>query len=358
MNILTLIFAFFALLSAVDSIIGNRLKLGEEFEKGIQLAGTVILAMLGILCLTPVISDVIAPVVVPVCGFLHIDPSVIPGMLIANDMGAAPLASELSSNQQLAHFNGLILSAMMGCTVTFTVPTALRMIDKQQHKDAMLGILCGISTVPIGCLISGITAGIPFLTLIVDLIPLTLFAVIIIIGLLKAPKLSVKIMGIFGKIIFAIIMAGLGLAIFKFLTGVEILPGMAPAEEYFEMLFELTFLLSGVFPLVKVISFLLKKPLSFISRKAGINDTASLGLLTTLASAAPTFGLVRDMNRKGVILNLAFAVSAAFLLSDHLAYTMMFDKTLVPALIVGKLAAGISSLFVAAFISNKNKVKE
>lgn len=355
MNILTFIFSCFALLGVADSITGNHLKLGEEFEKGIQLAGTVILAMLGILCLTPVISDFIAPVVVPVCELLHIDPSVIPGMLIANDMGGAPLAAELLSNEQLAHFNGLIMSSMMGCTVTFTIPTSLRMIDRSQHKDAMLGILCGVSTVPLGCLVSGIIAGIPFLTLIIDLIPLTLFAVIIMIGLLKAPKLSVKIMSVFGKVIFALITAGLGLAIFRFLTGVEILRGMAPAEEYFEMLFELIFLLSGVFPFVKAVSFILKKPLSFISKKVGINESASLGLVTTVASSTPTFGLVRDMNRKGVILNLAFSVSAAFLLSDHLAYTMMFDESLVPALIAGKLVAGVSSLFVADFIANKVK---
>lgn len=355
MNILTLIFACFALIGAVDSVTGNHLKLGPEFEKGIQLAGTVILAMLGILCLTPVISDVIAPVIVPVCEFLHIDPSVIPGMLIANDMGAAPLARELSNNALLSGYNGLVMSSMMGCTITFTIPTALRMVKKEQHPDALLGILCGISTVPVGCFVSGLVAKIPLITLLIDLIPLLIFAGIIILGLLKAPGLSVKIMNIFGKLIFALITVGLGLAIFRCLTDFEILKGMAPAQDYFEMLFELIFCMAGVFPLVKVVSFLLKRPLGFISKKIGINETASLGLITTLASSTPVFGMTQDMNRKGVILNLAFSVSAAFILSDHLVYTMMFDKSFVPAMVAGKLAAGITSLFIANFIAKKGE---
>ncbi|MBQ4101247.1 MAG: ethanolamine utilization protein EutH, partial [Oscillospiraceae bacterium] len=56
MDILVMIFSIFALLGILDLILGNRLKLGEEFEKGIQLVGTLTVAMLGMLCLVPLIG--------------------------------------------------------------------------------------------------------------------------------------------------------------------------------------------------------------------------------------------------------------------------------------------------------------
>ena len=109
MDILIFIFASFSLLGIVDCIIGNRFGLGGEFERGIQILGAVTLSMMGMLCLVPVISDVISPVVVPLAEFLHLDPSVFPAMLLANDMGGAPLSKELASYPLIGLYKGLVL---------------------------------------------------------------------------------------------------------------------------------------------------------------------------------------------------------------------------------------------------------
>mgnify|MGYP002516412304 CR=1 FL=1 len=42
--------------------------------------------------------------------------------------------------------------------------------------------------------------------------------------------------------------------------------------------------------------------------------------------------IAEKMDRKGIVLNMAFAVSAAFVLGDHLAFTMMFDASFAPAM--------------------------
>jgi ethanolamine transporter len=60
------------------------------------------------------------------------------------------------------------------------------------------------------------------------------------------------------------------------------------------------------------------------------------------------------MNRKGTILNSAFAVSASFVFGSHLAFTMAFDADYVPAMIVGKLVSGICAVLVAGLLY-KNK---
>ncbi len=43
------------------------------------------------------------------------------GLLLANDMGGAPLAEAVGKSPELAAFNGLVVSTMMGCTVSFTM---------------------------------------------------------------------------------------------------------------------------------------------------------------------------------------------------------------------------------------------
>ena len=353
MDILIFIFAVFALLGILDLITGSRFGLGPEFERGIQLIGSITLSMLGMLCLVPIISEVISPVILPLAEFLHLDPSVFPAMLLANDMGGAPLSTELALNSGIGSYNALVTSAMMGVTVSFTIPVALKLIEPEYQKDAMLGILCGVCTIPVGSIAGGLVAGIPLGQLLGNTVPVAVFAVMIAVGLIKAPTLSVRILTVFGKLVTALILAGLGLGLFQYLTGVTLLKGLSPVEEHFHVFFNVAFILAGVFPLIKVLSALLKKPLAVVSERIGINDIAALGLLTSLASAYPTFGMVRQMNRKGIIMNLAFSVSAAFVFGGHLAYTIMFDESMTLPVITAKLSAGFASLIVAHFVGRK-----
>ena len=63
------IMAVFAVLGALDRIIGNKFGLGKEFEDGILAMGSLALAMVGIISLAPVLAAVLKPVVVPVYTF-------------------------------------------------------------------------------------------------------------------------------------------------------------------------------------------------------------------------------------------------------------------------------------------------
>jgi DNA-directed RNA polymerase subunit RPC12/RpoP len=72
-----------------------------------------------------------------------IDPSILPSVLFANDMGGAPLAVEAARDRALGAFNAMVVSSMMGCTVSFTIPFALGGVPKELHRDMLLGLLCG-----------------------------------------------------------------------------------------------------------------------------------------------------------------------------------------------------------------------
>jgi ethanolamine transporter len=86
----------------------------------------------------------------------------------------------------------------------------------------------------------------------------------------------------------------------------------------------------------------------------GINDTAAAGLIASLANSIATFGMVKDMDHRGKVVNVAFAVSAAFVFGDHLGFTAGFAPEMLPAVILGKLAGGVSAVAVALLLTRKN----
>jgi len=73
-------------------------------------------------------------------------------------------------------------------------------------------------------------------------------------------------------------------------------------------------------------------------------------LLSTLVTNTPTFGVMEKMNPKGVVLNSAFAVSAAFVVGSHMAFTMACDGSYLPAVMVSKLISGVCALAVALLL--------
>ena len=88
--------------------------------------------------------------------------------------------------------------------------------------------------------------------------------------------------------------------------------------------------------------------------KLGINDAAAAGLIASLANSIATFGLVKDMNERGKVVNIAFAVSAAFVFGDHLGFTAGFAPEMIGPMIAGKLAGGISAVVVALWLTKKD----
>ena len=217
------------------------------------------------------------------------------------------------------------------------------------------GILCGIVTIPVGVLAGGLTAGFPISMVLRNLIPIVIIALLIAIGLWKAEKAMIRGFGWFGKGVVAVITVGLAASIVETLTGFSIIPGLAPIEEGFDTVGAIAIVLAGAFPLVYVITKLLKKPLLKLGGFLGINDTAAAGLVASLANSIATFGMVKDMDRRGKVVNIAFAVSAAFVFGDHLGFTAGFAPEMLPAVIVGKLVGGIGAILVALLLTRKEK---
>lgn len=355
-ELLIAVMAVFAALGALDRIFGNKLGLGKEFEEGITAMGSLALAMVGIIALAPVLANLLRPVVVPVYGFLGADPAMFAGTILASDMGGAALAAQMTEDPQAALLGGVLGGSMLGATIVFTIPVAMGILPEKDRPALAKGILAGIVTIPVGILVGGLVAGFPIMKVLRNLVPIVIIAALIALGLWKAERAMIKGFGIFGKGVVALITAGLAAAIVQALTGFSVIPGMAPIEDGFLTVGAIAIVLAGAFPLVNVITRLLKKPLLRLGRLLGINDTAAAGLIASLANSIATFGMVRDMDSRGKVVNVAFAVSAAFVFGDHLGFAAGFAPEMLPALIAGKLAGGVSAVAVALWLTRKEKV--
>ena len=353
-EILIAVMAGFAVLGAVDRILGNRWGLGKEFEEGILAMGSLALAMVGIVSLAPVLASLLKPVVVPVFGFLGADPAMFAGTILACDMGGGALAMEMTENREAALLGGVLNGSMLGATLVFTIPVAMGILREEDRPAMAKGILCGIVTIPIGVLAGGIAAGFPVTMVLRNLVPIVLIAVLIALGLWRAERAMVKGFSLFGKLVVILVTIGLVAAIVEELTGFVLIPGMAPISEGFETVGVIAILLAGAFPLVFVLTKLLRRPLMAVGKQLGVNDAAAAGLIASLANSIATFGMVKDMNERGKVVNIAFAVSAAFVFGDHLGFTAGFAPEMIGPMIVGKLVGGVSAVAVALWLTKKD----
>jgi ethanolamine transporter len=215
------------------------------------------------------------------------------------------------------------------------------------------GVLAGIVTIPIGCLMGGLVAGYPINMILSNLVPIILFAALIVLGLWRFPQGMIKGFTIFGKFIVIVATLGLAASIAEQLTGITIIPGLAPIDEGIKIVGDISIVLAGAFAMVFVITKVFNKPLMKLGKMLGMNEIAAAGLVATLANVIPMFGMMKDMDARGKVINVAFAVSAAFVFGDHLGFTAGVAKDMIFPMIVGKLVGGITAIVVAIYLSKK-----
>lgn len=352
-EIIIYIMVLFAVLGALDRMIGNKFGLGEQFEEGIKAIGVLAISMVGMISLAPVLANILEPIVVPVFKFLGADPAMFIGAILANDMGGAPLAQALALDVDAGNFGGLIVGAMLGVTIVFTIPAVLGIVRKEDQKYIAKGVMAGVITVPIGSFAGGLAAGYSVSMIFSNLLPIVLIAALIAVGLWKFENTMIKGFSWFGKMIMALITLGLIAGIVESLTGIVVIPGMTPIEEGFAVVAEISMVLAGAFPMVHVLTKACKKPLMKLGGLLRMNEVGAAGIVASLANSIPMFGMLKDMDNRGKVINMAFATSAAFVFGDHLGFTAGFCAEMVFPMIVGKLVGGVSAVIVAMCMLRK-----
>ena len=60
--------------------------------------------------------------------------------------------------------------------------------------------------------------------------------------------------------------------------------------------------------------------------------------------------MMDKMDKKGVLLNSAFAVSASFTFAGSLAFTVAFEPSYLLPVIIGKITAGVFAIVVSGYV--------
>ena len=362
-DIILYIMTGFMGLGALDkAFLENRLGFGEKFEEGFMAMGSLMLAMGGVITLAPFLAEVLKPVIVPLYQAVGADPSMFATTLLACDMGGYPLAMQMAANPQIGRFAGIILGGMMGPTIVFSIPVALGIIEKKDHPALAKGILIGMVTIPLGCLAGGLMMlgeGFTLFTLLLNIVPVLVVSILIAAGLKFIPSAMIKGFSAFGKVVVALITVGLAMGIVEALSPYRFFPegspyALVPLTESYAVIGSIAIVLAGAFPMVTFITKVFKAPLLVFGRKLGMGDIAAAGMVATLANNIPTFTMMKDMDERGKIINVAFAVSAAFVFGDHLGFTAGVERGLILAMIVGKLVAGIAAVVLACRVTPQN----
>ncbi|MEM1483891.1 ethanolamine utilization protein EutH [Oscillospiraceae bacterium PP1C4] len=356
-QIIMWIMAIGAIIGGLDRIFGNKLGLGEKFEEGFNSMGPLALGMVGIVCLAPVISKYLGPIIIPGLTAIGADPSIF-GSILPNDTGGYPLAMELAINEQAGLFSGLIVASMLGCTIVFSIPVGLGLIERRDQPYFAKGLLIGLITVPIGSIIGGAIAGYDMGMVLVNSIPVIIISVLLAIGLKFIPNGMIKGCIVFGQFIVVVITIGLAAAAFESMTGVVIIPGMSPIGDALGIIGSIGIVLLGTFPVLSILTKVLDKPLTAIGNKLGMDSTSTAGIIFTLANSIPVYKMMKDMNARGKIINTAWLVPATAALGDHLGFTAGVHPEAITAVVISKIIAGVLAVALAMLMTRSTAAED
>lgn len=351
-TIIMWIMAAGAVIGGLDKICGNRLGLGKRFEEGFLLLGATALSMAGIICLTPLLSGLLKTAVVPLCERSGLDPGILGGIL-AIDMGGYQLSMELAGLPAAGRYAGIVVGATFGCTVTFTIPVGMGMISAGERPLFARGMLIGLGMMPVSLLAGGFFCGLRLLQILCLSLPVFVLSLLLMAGIRFFPNPMIQGFGHFAAGIRFLTTVGLIAGAVEYMTGFQILKGLAPITEAMAVVSSIGVVLLGSLPAAEILRRILEKPLNWIGGKTGMNGSSAAGLLMGIVSPVPAIAMMKEMDPRGKVANAAFLVCGASALAAHMGFTYGTEPDLVVPLLVSKLAGGLCGAGAAVALTRK-----
>lgn len=375
-----------ALAGAIASAIKPESELGQQFVAGIDSIGPIFLPVAGIMASAPFLEAFVSSVFGPVYSAVGADPAMAATTFIAVDMGGYPLAEALAQTKE-SWIMAMMTGYMAGATIVFTIPVALKMLEKRDRKYLALGVMSGLLAIPIGVLVASVIIAVShpmirevvstnaeatyqlalsFAQIGLNLIPLVVICVALALGLKFKPDAMIKGFIVFGRVMEAALKIVFVLVVIEYFTGIfstvfggfgfdPIIASDGDPEVFraLETSGAIGMMLCGAFPMVHLIKRYLAKPLAKIGGVFGLSSDATAGLLAASANVLAALAMVKDLKARDKVLVMAFAVCCAFLFGDHLSFTANFQPTLIVPVLVGKFCAGVCAIIFANLLAVK-----
>lgn len=346
--------AFGALLGGIDHILGNRFGLGQRFEEAFRLLGPIALSMAGILCFAPLLSALLGMVVVPLFRTLRLDPGMF-GSILAIDMGGYQMSMELAADPMIGKFSGIIVSAIFGCTVVFTIPVGMGAMDDGSRPAFTRGILLGLVSMPVGITIGGLLCGLSLGTVLWNCLPVFVLSGVLLWGLLKFPQQMARIFRGFAKAVQILAVLGLTTGAIVYMTGWNFTDKWIPLDEAMTVCCSIAIMMLGSMPLAELLQKLLKRPFGWIQKHTGLNSVSTAGILIGMVSVVPALAMFPRMDTRGKVVNGAFLVCSASAFAAHLGFALSAEPDMAAALLAAKLLGGLVGIILALLFTTKKE---
>lgn len=236
---------------------------------------------------------------------------------------------------------GLIVAAFLGSTINGTIPLALGQLTGTKRAAAVRGLFLGFLVLPVGCLLTGALCGIPLSVLLHNTWPVLAVAVLLLL-LFKSGSSAI------GPIFNGISLAVRGLTLFGFCisvlqetTGIVLLEGLTPLAEIYPVICSIGAFLAGILPFFAFVQRLLTAPLARLAARLQLEPASITGLVVTSANCIPTLLSLDTLEERGITLNTAYAVVAAYSVGDFLAFTLQFSPAHALPMMAGRLLSGL-----------------
>ena len=356
-DIILYIMAFGALVGGIDHIFGNRLGFGQRFEEAFRLLGSIGLSMAGILCLAPLLSEYLGKLIVPLFTLLGFDPGMF-GSILAIDMGGYQMAMDLAASPEIGRFAGIVVSAIFGCTIVFTIPVGMGAMGEEDRPYFTKGILLGLVSMPGGILAGGLVFGLSLGEILWNCLPILLVSAALFLGLLRKPETMTLVFQKFAKFMQMLASFGLMVGAIQYMTGREFLPGLIPLEEAMEVVCSIAIVMLGSMPLAELVQRLLKRPFEWIGRHTGLSSASTTGILIGMVSVVPALAMIPRMDKRGKVVNGAFVVCGASAFAAHLGFCLSAEPDMAAALLISKLLGGALGVVIALAATKNPAAKQ
>lgn len=347
-----LVMALGALIGGLDRLFGNRLGLGSRFEEGFRLLGPIALGQAGIICLAPVLSDLLSPAVSTVYHAIGQDPGMF-GSILAIDMGGFQMAELLADDPLIGQFAGIVAASMLGCTVTFTIPVGMGLLPVDRQDAFARGMLYGLIAMPFALVLGALMMGVSLPAALWCCLPVLLLSALMGVGIIRFPKGTLRCFRIFSKGVTLLITLGLTIGAVQYMTGWTILPGLAPLTDAMAVVSSIGIVLLGALPIAELLQRALKRPLAHLAPRLHLSENAVVNLLICYVSVTPALASLAAMDDGDVTVNAAFSVCAASCLSAHLGFALATAPTAAAAMLVSKLAGGLLGALLALLLRRR-----
>lgn len=367
-----------ALIGALSSVFDENSHLGNEFLNGINSIGPIFLPVAGIMASAPYLTAFVTNVLSPWYEMIGADPSMAATTLIAIDMGGYQLAHDLAQSKE-SWMMASVTGYMAGASLVFSIPVALKMLNKEDHKYLAMGVMAGFLAIPVGVLVSGLSIIVsdPFirsavattgdadyqlqLTLsevLLNLVPLAFICVLIALGLYKVPSMMISGFIWLGRLMESALKLVFVCCVIEYFTGAfstllgswgfePIIADESDINRALEVAGYIGIMLCGAFPMVYLIKTYLSKLLSVVGAKFNLSVSATTGILAASANVLALFAMVGQMKPEDKVKTIAYAVCCAFLLGDHLAFSANFQPSMILPVMIGKLCGGVLAVIIA-----------